>query len=281
MRYLIILCLAGLLAGCGVLGPFADPAMRYHYVPQPSMDYALAEENGWRILLPDELRRMDKKNLSYWKKYFPLQDARSLSFWLARRHNYFLVSYGLPGNNEIALWISIIGALPTTTAQKTILLDAHVENEVYYDEQCVKTAHRGITIAFNALDADFESDSLYLLVGERKIQGEHIPDTHKDLNETTIYAPARYNLGSPETISKMQPALTAYGFSPTLKFNYPVFKYRFPVVCTDLENAVLVVDGLYYRGNRLPPLKIRTRYVDFSKVLPVLRYEGAAAGKER
>jgi hypothetical protein len=63
-------------------------------------------------------------------------------------------------------------------------------------------------------------------------------------------------------------------------YNYPTFHFIFELAsCVDIEDAVLVIDGLYHKGVRLPPLKVRLNYIDFAKVPKYIGPEPAQGGQ--
>ena len=104
-------------------------------------------------------------------------------------------------------------------------------------------------------DVTFDSNKVYFVKDDgKKIFGE---DTGIEINDTGIY-----KLDSELTLNSRPLKYT--GWKDVVEI--PVFYYSFPLTCTDYENATLVIDGLYYKGKQIPPLKVHMKYHDFSKV---------------
>jgi hypothetical protein len=177
--------------------------------------------------------------------------------------------YQLSGSNELALYVVFDGVFHVDKFVFNSFWGTYEGEKFgeYTPHGCMQHRIHRVSVAFNAADVDFDSNSLYYIINGQKIQGAEV-DAGKYVlaQQTARYEPGRYNLAAAKNIQRLQP-------DPHHLMNLPTFMYRFPLACTDLENAVLVIDGLYHKGERLPPLKVQMNYIDFAKVP---KYTGAA-----
>jgi hypothetical protein len=266
----------------------------------PSLYYTLTEENGWRLGQPQEGEwwRGDKftKNTegkTDWRKfgraypelpgkYFPYEDLDAFT----HGHdisNFFYASYPLDAATNIALWVDLPDAFWIAKVLPTRLFTGNIVEEYIYnsEKRCLREGKSAdVIVTFNAVNVDFDSASLYLVQDGQNIYGDEIPLPYlkirwEDRQKNNYkYKSDVHNLLSPVTIKNRQPYYPRYiirdvrGLTvvPPPFQNYPTFYYHFDVTCADFENIILVLGGLYYQGKRLPPLKVRMNYTDFSRV---------------
>ena len=177
----------------------------------------------------------------------------------------------MSAGTELALWVEFLDAfalrkdLPFSVTGR--LIEGRVkESWRYAGTLCKNRTTAGVAVTFNAVDVNFDSASLYFVKNNMKIQGiEGGNPVHTGSRSPIQYAPAIHTLSSPETIKNRQSEPPTPVFCEKIQ-NYPTFFYRFALACADFENIVFVIDGLYQKGERLPPLKVRMKYADFSQV---------------
>lgn len=88
------------------------------------------------------------------------------------------------------------------------------------------------------------------------IHGEEIASYQRGgiISGVESFPPQTYNLLIFGGIKRLQPILVG---SDAKSFNHPTFTYRFNITCADLKNSTFIIDGLYYKGKQIPPLRVR------------------------
>ena len=253
MRYILLLVVTCAIAGCGGR-TFGYPYTYYRH----NLRYEQVVENGWKIIPPP----WPGWFLSGWTKeslpeYFPKATLNKVVNYHHR--DYFYATYIFDNGIELATWIKFVGNFRIDKIKNVAYIGWNEETFVDNEDECSTYKTRFVILGFNPVDVDFDNTSVYYI----KANGEKAQGTEEHnlpyIKQT--YPPATYNLASPATIRERQAYLKGSGF-----LDHATFKFRFPMSCADLENAVFVVDGLYRHGKRLPPLRVRINYVDFSQV---------------
>jgi hypothetical protein len=245
-------------------------------------------KDGWIILQPAKEKwrfrnrkehearwNIKIKDIDYFPTYFP-------DFWSSERdgdsnNNFFYSIYTFDDNVELSLWIHNQSA---SKIERKVYLDFFgnpltntVPDEIHVNKFCEHINFQDVVIFFNTIDVEFDSGSVYIIKNGEKTNGMEISDefTYSIFEESERCTPDRYNLALPETVQKKKPYNKIWDNRPNHPSRpkqgpFPVFRYRFPLTCRDLEDAVLVVDGLYRHGQRVPPLKVRMKYYDLDLV---------------
>ena len=256
MRNIAILLLLLSLSGCCAIqrGIGFTPT----YVA-PSLTMELVESNGWILHTPTEqwIRRGQMELLP---QYFPNKAlAYGSGIFSILSQNYFGATYTLNESEELALAVAFPRAFHI---HKTVYGTGQCAQDSFADnsKSCINWQYQQIIVALNCADVHFDNTSVYLRTKRMKISGKEAKDHPYYANKGEIITPTKYNPSLKEVIDAKQP-------SGKRGLDYSTFYFLFEnMTCTDLENAIFVVDGLYHQGKQLPPLKVRLNYLDFSQV---------------
>ena len=244
----LVLCLF-LCSSCGIIR-----AAHYYYAP--SMHFELIESNGWKLITPPS-----EWVLSYRRALLPKYfSSREIGSYAREVYNYFYVTYTLDGENEMALFVNYLGSF---IIRKTIRGEGKYA-EVLYDDNgdlCVEYDNDALFIGINKTSVTFDNTTVYFEIDKMRIPGLEIKDQHSLVSAKQLKH-AVYDLSSEAIIADKQPYRV---MGPSFKFSS--FFFRFDnMTCQDYEDAIFVIDGFYYQGKRLPPLKVRMKYFDYGAV---------------
>jgi hypothetical protein len=232
-----------LCSGCG----FA-PDHRYY---APTMSFELVENNGWKLIAPSREWVIDVRR-ALLRKYF---SSTTISIYGHMIFNYFYATYPLDSADEIALFVNHPASFIITKTVRS--------GEILYGmdaSNCAGTDDTNkIIVLMHRVNVEFDNTSVYFLRGTRKIQGLQYAGKQDFWMMGEKLEPAMHDL-SPVLVYPYGPDKP---FLSTMKSFYFSFEH---MTCQDYEDAVFVIDGFYYQGKRLPPLKVRMNYYDFSMV---------------
>ena len=241
----------------------------YYYLSL--LRFEIAEKNAWNIITRQTGYRkwggsiQSEVRNALLPQYFPVEDHISYPYSL-QIHSFY-ATYPLT-NGELAMMAGIVGP-PITRKYDIAGWNGEVVKEkeiIYTDDYCSHRKLLGVIASFNAVDVDFDTASLCLVRNGEKTAGMPIVGKGAMFVDIQKREHNIYNLASTATISKMQmyeDKVDRRGHRLNKFYNYPTFHYIFELTCADIEDAVLVIDGLYQKGERLPPLKVRMKYADF------------------
>lgn len=255
MRRIAIILLVLQLIGCctltkefGVLREYVATALHGE----------LVEDNGWVLHTPPKgwMSRWTMELLpEYFNGRFPVDPFDT--------PNHFGAVYSLVTNQQLALTVGsdTFFYLSKKTRGGG---DCIKEWEGSKATRCRTYKDQVINISINNVNVTFDNTSVFFIVNGKKIRGqEMVTRFYKTSDRLTQ---ATYNISlidAPNTMSEGTKLLNSH-----IRFkDYSTFYFLFEdMTCTDLENAIFVVDGLYHQGKQLPPLKVRLNYLDFSQV---------------
>ncbi len=220
-----------------------------------SLIYENISENGWEIFAPlgDTWHRTHQQK-SLLPEYFTQAETRRMAHYI---YNYFFAKYNYAKDKYLALWIrpdSLSLRRPVSAAvfsENDVPSPGNLIKEL---ELCKNTNAEFITVSLNPTEIDFNSKSIFLLSGQRKIFPIEV-FRFSGYNKIVLDFKT-FNLADPDIITLMQP------FSVSRKpLSFPTFYFKFsPITCRELDNAVLVIDGFSHQGKPIPPLKVRINY---------------------
>jgi hypothetical protein len=295
MKYIILIAMIMLLAGCiGGSGPLTILYTSTLYYEADTWTILQPPTRQWRYSNGFEYRggRSGGKRLDYLPKYFPEK-------WYSGQsgddnNNFFYALYTFDDNVELALWIHISGAFiierrlyEKSFYHANLWSDRPEDELIRNDYFCERVNYTDIKFFFNIVNVKFDSGSVYLIKNGENLKGVeildvsvptmypywHSHDKRVSTPEPEICKAGLYDLSSFRTAEIKKPynkiwdTHINYAARPKQgQWPLPVFRYRFPLTCRDLEDAVLVIDGLYRHDQRLPPLKVRMKYYDFNLV---------------
>ncbi|MDR2695166.1 MAG: hypothetical protein LBC79_02140 [Deltaproteobacteria bacterium] len=284
MRHALLLIFSlALLSGCSKESQdYFIPCYKTATYYVSTLDFEQAEKNAWAIIAPRaghyrewNFFRGARNDNALLPRHFPSQDVRT--YPLSARANFFYATYPL-ADRELAVFISMVGP-PRGYKNTCIGWRGKVVGEDHFlTDTCAHSKLMAATASFSAADVDFDTASLYLVRNGEKTAGTLIMCKEAMFVDIQKRDHNTYHLASAATINAMQFHEEKYSWRHRAAFyNYPTFHYIFELTCTDLEGAVLVIDGLYHKGERLAPLKVRLNYADLSKVP---QYIGPASAPE-
>jgi hypothetical protein len=243
--------------GCGISSYFGSHA-RYS---KPTLHFEQLENKEWTIITAPENEWIFETRIAlYFPQYFP---RKYLGVDMILHNNFFYSAYKLNYKDEIVLFINFPDAFYISKGVR----GGEKYGSVGFGDNsnsCIERKLKRVTVAVNAVDVDFDNRSVYILKDEQKnigtelkLEREAVADM-TEINDHNIY-----NLASKDLIEDKQvPSVFPLNKHPGIS----TFLFKFPMTCTDFEDAVFVIDGLYRHGERLPPLKVKMNYLDFDRV---------------
>lgn len=228
----------------------------------PSVYYTIESDNGWYIF------QHTKGEWTYGQSFYYLTNDFSNKDLLVignkHTNNAFLAEYSDP-TSRVVIYVATGGYEPRQGVKYDIF-DNVIDTNLYDNsELCKELDVERITVAFTPVDMMFDSGSVKFEVKGQSIQGDEIATPFNGmLSKAKKYPPQTYNLSTLRYSERFEPVLG--GGTINRDFNHPTFSYRFNLTCRDIENSVFIIDGLSSNGEKVPPLKVRIRYYDFSKV---------------
>ena len=228
----------------------------------PSVYYTIESGKGWHIF------QHTKGEWTYGQSFYYLTDDFSNKDLLIidnkHTNNAFLAEYSDP-TSRVVIYVATGGYEPRQGVKYDIF-DNVIDTNLYDNsELCKELDVERITVAFTPVDMMFDSGSVKFEVKGQIIQGDEVATPFNGmLSKAKTYPPQTYNLSTLRYSERFEPVLG--GGTINRDFNHPTFSYRFNLTCRDIENSVFIIDGLSSNGEKVPPLKVRIRYYDFSKV---------------
>lgn len=256
LQLILALCLLMLLHGCGI-----------HFSGHPEhtseFNYSTDSHGSWRVFQHKENDWGKNSHLPYLNEVFSTSDRWKIDRRWTR--NTFLAEYASPDVN-IAVYVATGGYMQRKGVD-TDFFDNILSERTYDNSEFCKSLNKErVIVAFNAVEVDFKSDSVKFEMNKATVLGEEIASYFNGaIVQAETYPSNIYNLASLKGVSRFEPS------DVNESFNHPTFTYRFTITCTDFENSIFIIDGLYYKGKQIPPLRVRLNYYDFSKVP---QYEG-------
>lgn len=235
----------------------------------PSVYYTLESGNSWHIF------QHTKGEWTYGPSFFYLKDDFSTKDLLLIdsrcTNNAFLAEYS-DSSSRVVIYVATGGYEPRQGVKYDIF-DNVIDTNLYDNsDSCKELDVKRITVAFTPIDMMFDSGSVKFEVKGQIIQGDEIATpVYGMLSKAKKYPPQTYNLSTLRYSERFEPVLG--GGNINRDFNHPTFSYRFNLTCRDIENSIFIIDGLSSNEKKVPPLKVRIRYYDFSKVPS---YDGAS-----
>ena len=255
-----------------VLLPFLSSSCCFiripHFYNTSTLAFEETEANGWQIIAPPPGVWESQYRRSYLPEYFPQMDMLGDTMTYS---NFFYATLDLGEARKIALLVNVTGSYGI---RRIIYDEGECVPDTFYksDKFCMEKNFGGLVICFSPTEAEFDNTSVYFLRKAEKIPSTEITFNRKLLTNGTPLPPNRYDLSSPDFVKEKQPDTVRLG-NKTL--SYAMLSFLFPMTCRDYENAVFVIDGLYHKGKKLPPLKVRMNYIDLG-VVPEYRGPGTA-----
>lgn len=265
MKVFLGMLLLLLLTGCGV-----KLSSTTYYTP--SIHFDLEENDGWLISQHEKGVWFPRSRLANGQHLFSSDDM-----WLidnASTIDSFIASYK-NDNMNISVYVVFKSAFGTRKFSGRDILHNVVSTDYYTPSWCSSINKQRIIVSFSPVDVDFDSSSVAMQKNKTILHGEEIASYQRGIiSGAESFPPQTYNLSLIGDIKRLQPILVG---SDAKSFNHPTFTYRFNMTCADLENSTFIIDGLYYKGKQIPPLRVRLNYYDFSKVP---QYEGEPSAKD-
>lgn len=168
--------------------------------------------------------------------------------------NRFSAIYLLPDKSPLELTVFPANTYEEIEEADTLLLFPLNRRVKTKADECKSKSYGYTLIVFNrAPEVAFNNRGVWLV----KADGEIIPglDVGEEANPDGVY-----RLDDPLTPARRP---RQGGESPP---GQSFFYFFFPVSCAEYEGALFVVEDLYHKGQKLPPLAVRMKYKDFSKV---------------
>ena len=300
MKNYIIIIFIILLPGCSVQSEKLPLWYQPVNINTSTLHYELIEENGWRIIQPPEGQWRTRNgatydgpppsSMNYLPKYFP--DRSDDGTGGQDYNNFFYAVFDLYNNKKLALWIHIINTFEIKRRNYLNFFGKKLAREDYYYDpynKCLHSLTTGLIIMFNPIDVIFNSSKVNIIYNNTYINMTEIINSPGPLKDNIMIESSIYNLIDPSEVDIKKRSVLGrnrprgerellYEYSlyryQSEKYKYSTFMYRFSISCRDMENAILVIDGLTYEGKLLPPLKVRMKYYDFDRVP---EYTGPAA----
>lgn len=262
MKYILCFTVYLCLTACGV--HFSG-----HNERSASLCYSIENSEGWSLFQHARGEWKSRSYLPYLQQYFSVSNMIDIDRGLTR--NTFLAEYALSGT-KVIVYVATGGYEPYQGVATDFFDNVLFKNSYDNSEICKKLQVERITVAFNAVDVEFKSDSVKFKRNGKIIQGEEIVSYFNGaLVKAETYPSGIYNLATLKDVRRFEPT------DADKNFNHPTFTYRFNMTCADLENSIFIIDGLYYKGKQIPPLRVRLNYYDFSKVP---QYEGEPSTRD-
>ena len=260
MKHIVLILLIFNLSSCCLI-------RISHEYETTMLKLVLEEENGWRIIAPPPGVWESIYRRAYLPEYFPNKELL-IDTQTHANIVYAMLDIGEP--RYLALLINLRG---TFNVLKTISGEGDCAIESFYSSgACLNNNTASVVISISPANAEFDNTAVFCVKGDRILPGQELEFNFQNMREGRPVPPARYVLASEAFLKEKQPNAVFMG-NKTL--SYAMLSFLFPMTCRDFEDAVFVIDGLYHKGSKLPPLKIRMNYIDLG-VVPEYRGPGTA-----
>lgn len=256
MRIICSFFVVLILSGCGAAGILYH---RNYY--KSTLIISEDKSTSWEIIAPDLNEWRTTSIIKGAPEYF-LQKKVINHMLYSDMYNFFFAKYKSE-NFDFDLFVRIVGALQMKKGEAVNIVDGRYSDIVQANsEQCENSFGIGVEVSARNVNLNFNTNDVLFVKNGEKIYGNLISLSEGYLRRDTVYLQhGTYNLEDPQTIAQMQHRASRKDPRP-----YPTFGFKFPMSCRDIENSVLVIGGFTYKGKDLPPLRVRLRYEDLSKV---------------